>query len=209
VNQALLSFFNQHYAPGRVGLLGQDDLKGTLIRAAEASLTTDGRPSRWSHTFLFGERRRDGRTDGSIYIFESDLSVSVRDWEVQNGAMESRVVKWCLDDVSHGCVLGMDLTPAETAPLLTQALAYAYDEDHHLRYPVGELFGTLWAILTRRLSQKNIFTEQYAVQCAGFVRLCYQAIGKDPVTGPVDLTNTSPESFYRSRAFTFRQEWHR
>ena len=206
MNAPLLAFFRQHYAPGRVGLIGQDDLKGTLIRAAESGLTPDGKPSKWSHTFLMGERRPDGRSDGSIYIFESDLHVSVQDWEVQNGAMESRIVKWCLDDVSHGCVLGMHLSPTEATQLITKGLEYAYD-DQRLRYPVGELFGTLWAIVTHRLSKKNIFDEKYAVQCATFVRMCYQAIGHDPVTGPVDLTNTSPESFYQSSLFTFRQEW--
>jgi hypothetical protein len=208
MNDALRAFFDHHYAPGRIALIGQDDLKGTLIRNAEAGLTPDGRPSLWSHSFVLGERRPDGRTDGSLYIFESDLHVSVRDWQVQNGAMESRVVKWCLDNVSHGCVLGLDLTPAETTKLLTTALGYAYDEDH-LRYPIGELFGALWAILTHRLSQRNIFDDRHAVQCATFVRMCYQAIGHDPVTGPVDLTNTSPEAFYQSTLFTFRKEWHR
>ncbi len=208
MNQALLSFFNQHYAPGRVGLIGQDDLKGRLIRDAEAGITPDHKPSKWSHTFLLAERRADGRNDGRIYIFESDLRVSVDDWEVQNGVMESRLVKWCLDNVSHGCVLGMNLSTAETTELLTQALSYAYDEEH-LRYPVGELFGTLWAIITRRLAKKNIFDDKHAVQCATFVRMCYQAIGQDPVTGAVHLTNTSPESFYQSQVFTFRKEWHR
>src|SRR2546422_507687 len=81
--------------------------------------------------------------------------------------------------------------------------------DLHLRYPVGELFGTLWAIITRRLAKKNIFDDKHAVQCATFVRMCYQAIGHDPVTGAVHLTNTSPESFYQSQLFTFRKEWHR
>lgn len=208
MNTALLDFFRSHYQPGCVGLIGQDDLKGTLIRAAEAGLTPDGQPSKWSHTFLFGGQRIDGRSDGSIYIFESDLRVSSRDWEVQNGVMESRLAKWCLDDVSHGCVLGMNLSTAETGTLLTTALGFAYD-DEHLRYPVGELFGTLWAIVTRRMNQRNIFDDRHAVQCATFVRMCYQAIGRDPAMGGADLTNTSPEAFYQSQSFTIRDEWHR
>src|SRR3989449_10893751 len=164
MNQALLSFFNQHYAPGRVGLIGQDDLKGRLIRDAEAGITPDHKPSKWSHTFLLAERRADGRNDGRIYIFESDLRVSVDDWEVQNGVMESRLVKWCLDNVSHGCVLGMNLSTAETTELLTQALSYAYDEEH-LRYPVCELFGTLWADRkSTRLNSSHGYIS-YAVFC--------------------------------------------
>src|SRR5439155_1639602 len=129
--------------------------------------------------------------DGNVYIFESDLRVSVKDWEVQNGVMEIRIVKWCLDDVSHGCVLGMDLTADLAQRLVTKGLEYAYDEDH-LGYPVGELFGTLWAIITHRMARRNIFDDKHAVQCATFVRMCYQAIGRDPVTGPVAISNTSP-----------------
>ncbi len=74
---------------------------------------------------------------------------------------------------------------------------------------MGELFGTLWASLTRRLDKKNIFDDKYAVQCATFVRMCYRDIGRDPLGAAVDLTNTSPEAFFRSDVFSFRQEWHR
>jgi hypothetical protein len=102
MNSQLLSFFRQHHAAGRVGLVGADDAVGSAIRAAEVGVTPDGKPSKWSHTFLMGHTRPDGRTDGSIYIFESDLSLSVQDWEVQNGVMKSRLVKWCRDEVSHG-----------------------------------------------------------------------------------------------------------
>jgi len=204
VNDALLQFFGDNHAPGRIGLIGATDVIGRLVRAGESGMTSDGKPSRWSHSFVLGERRADGQ----LYIYESDLRVSVTDWQVQNGAMESRLAKWCRDDIEHACVLGMGLTADESAALLRKALGYAYDEQH-LRYPVGELFGTIWATLTRRLDKKNVFDDKYAVQCATFVRMCYRDIGRDPLGTVVDLTNTSPEAFYRSDAFSFRNEWHR
>jgi hypothetical protein len=173
MNQALTDFFARHYAPGRVGLVGATDLIGSLIRKGQAGLTPHGKPSRWSHAFLLGERRDDGRSDGSTYIYESDLKVSVTDWQVKNGAMESRLT------------------------------------EQHLRYPVGELFGTLWAVLTRRLSKRNIFDDKHAVQCSTFVRMCYRHIGRDPLNDAVDLTHTNPEALYRSAAFDVREEWHR
>jgi hypothetical protein len=208
MNQALTDFFARHYAPGRVGLVGATDLIGSLIRKGQAGLTPHGKPSRWSHAFLLGERRDDGRSDGSTYIYESDLKVSVTDWQVKNGAMESRLTKWCRDDIEHACVLGMELAASERDRLIRQALQYAYDEQH-LRYPVGELFGTLWAVLTRRLSKRNIFDDKHAVQCSTFVRMCYRHIGRDPLNDAVDLTHTNPEALYRSAAFDVREEWHR
>jgi hypothetical protein len=84
----------------------------------------------------------------------------------------------------------------------------AYDVRY--RYAVAELFGTLWAILTKTLSRKNIFDTKFAIQCAMLVRMCYQAINKDPLTGMMDdLSNTSPERIYQSSLWTFKQEWQR
>jgi len=208
MSQSALEFFNTHPAVGSVCLIGANDAIGRLVRAGQAALTPNGQPSLWSHSFLMGERRGDGRSDGSLYMFESDLQVSVKNWEVQNGAMESRLAKWCGDPTEHACVLGMNLSAAESGQVVTKALEYAYAENH-LRYAVGELFGSLWAILTRQLNKKNVFDEKYAVQCATFVRMCYQAIGRDPLTGTIDLTHTSPEKLYQSPLFTIRQEWHR
>jgi hypothetical protein len=208
VNSNLVSFFNDNYGLGRVCLVGASDVIGWLIRNGQAGLTPDNKASLWSHTFLMGERRHDGRNDGSIYIYESDLHVSTVDWQVINGAQENRIVKWCRDDIEHACVLGTDLSPQEALSVSTKGLELAYDE-HHLRYPVGELFGTLWAIITRSLQKKNIFDEKYAVQCATLARMCYQSIGRDILTGAIDLTHTSPEKIYQSQVFTFRKEWHK
>jgi hypothetical protein len=210
MNPDLLAFFRRWYAPGRIGLVGATDAIGNLIRHGQAPLTPDRRPSRWSHSFILGEVRDDGRPGGSIFIFESDLHVSVHEWQVQNGAMESRLAKWCRDDVEHACVLGLDLSDEESQALIRKGLEFAYDyERTHLKYAVGQLFGTFWASLRRRLSKKNIFHEEYAVQCASFVRLCFQEIGKDPLADLIDPSHTSPEKLHQSRAFPFREEWHR
>jgi len=208
MSEQVLAFFNAHYAPGRVCLIGANDTIGWLIRNGQAKLTPDKKASLWSHAFLMGERRQDGRTDGSIYIFESDLYVNTSAWQVLNGVQENRIVKWCQDSTEHACVLGLDISPAEEMSLLMKALELAYDE-HHLRYPVGELFGTLWAILTNRLSKKNIFDDKFAVQCATFVRMCYEYINREIISGPIDLTHSSPEKIYQSQLFTFRREWHK
>jgi hypothetical protein len=206
MNQSVLKFFSQHYAPGRVCLIGSANPLYKLIRDGQSRLTKDGKPSRYNHTFLMGVQRQDGRDDGGLYIFESDIHVSVKEWEVRNGVMESRLTKWCLDDLEYAAVLGLELTDREADALIQRALWYAYDEEH-LIYPIGELFGTLWAILTGKLSKRNVFDDAHAVQCATFVRMCYRDIQREIVSSETDLTNTSPEVISQSPVFTFRQEW--
>jgi hypothetical protein len=208
MNAEVLYFFKANYAPGRICLIGSSNPIYKLIRDAQKEITKDGKPSKYNHAFLMGNVRNDGRDDGSIYIFESDLHVSVQDWEVKNGVMESRITKWCLDDLEYAAVLGLNLIQTETDALVEKGLWYAYDEEH-LRYPVGELFGTLWAILTHKLSQRNIFDQNHAVQCATFVRMCYQSIHQDFITSSTDASNTSPEEISQSSVFTFRKEWAR
>jgi len=206
MNTRVLDFFRENYAPGRVCLIGSTNPFYMPIREFQKGLTRDGKASKYNHSFLMGNTRNDRRDDKSVYIFESHLNVSVHDWQVQNGVMESRLVKWCMEDIEYATVLGMDLTQSEIDALLGHALWYAYDEQH-LRYAVGELFGNLWAILTHSLNKKNIFDREYAVQCATFVRMCYQNIGRDIITTGTDLTNTSPEEIAQSGVFTFRKEW--
>ena len=208
MNAEVLYFFKANYAPGRICLIGSSNPIYMLIRDAQKGITKDGKPSKYNHAFLMGNVRNDGRDDGNMYIYESDLHVSVKDWEVKNGVMESRITKWCLDDLEYAAVLGLNLTQAETDALVGKGLWYAYDEEH-LRYPVGELFGTLWAILTHKLSQRNIFDQKHAVQCATFVRMCYQSIHQDFITNSTDASNTSPEEISQSNVFTFRKEWAR
>ena len=118
MNAEVLYFFKANYAPGRICLIGSSNPIYMLIRDAQKGITKDGKPSKYNHAFLMGNVRNDGRDDGSMYIYESDLHVSVKDWEVKNGVMESRITKWCLDDLEYAAVLGLNLTQAETDALV-------------------------------------------------------------------------------------------
>lgn len=207
MNTAVLNFFRNNYVPGRICLVETNDIMGKLIRDAQGELTTDKKPSKWSHVFVMGSQRDDGMNDGSIYIFESDLHVSPVEFQVINGPQESRLVKWCRDSVEHACVLGIAMTDEEQKAVLRKGLGLA--DDDRMEYPVLELFGTLWAMLTNHLREKNIFNDRYAIQCATFARECYRAANKDPLPrSDASLSNTSPEKIYQSTLFTFRTEWH-
>jgi hypothetical protein len=205
MNTQVLDFIGTNYAPGRVCLIGSHDPMYELIRIGQSGLTPDKKPSKWNHTFLLGERRG---TKGEVFILESDIHFSLKELQFINGPQESKAEKWCLDSLDYACVLGMNLSQLEQQNLVDNGVDLVYDVRY--RYAVAELFGTLWAILTKTISRKNIFDKKYAVQCATLVRMCYQAIGKDPLSGMMDdLSNTSPERIYQSSLWTFRKEWQR
>lgn len=207
MNAQALDFLTRNYAAGRICLVGLTDAMYELIRIGQAKITKDGKPSKWNHTFLMGDRRGSPGKQ-TIYILESDIHFSWKKFSFVNGPQESPLDKWCKDTIEHACVLGMELTPPDQQKAIGKGLEIAYDERY--KYPVGELFGTLWAMLTNTLHKRNIFDEKYAIQCATFVRMCYQAIGKDPlVTSTDDLSNTSPERIWQSPGWTFRAEWSR
>ncbi|MBI5464860.1 MAG: hypothetical protein HY966_07920 [Ignavibacteriales bacterium] len=205
MNTDVLTFFELNYAPGRVCLVGSHDPLYELIRIAQSGLTIDGKPSKYNHAFLMSERRG---SEQKIFILESDIHFSAKEFQIINGPQESLLEKWCLDSLDYACVLGMDLAAGEQRKVIEQAVDLTYDVRR--RYPIAELFGTLWAIITKTMGKKNVFDDQYAIQCATMVRLCYQAINKDPLQGEIDdITNTSPERLAQSTRWTFRKEWKR
>ena len=102
----------------------------------------------------------------------------------------------------------MPMTAEEQRKVLAKASEIARDKRY--RYSVEGLFGTLWAMWTGRLHKRNIFDMKYAIHCSTYVRLCYQAIDRDPLAGSTDdISNTSPERLSQSPLFTMRHEWHR
>jgi hypothetical protein len=207
MNTDAFDFICKHYAPARICLVGLSDTMYELVRMGQSTITPDRARSRWNHAFLLGEQRGWfwwKRT----HIFESDFHFSFRQTQFINGPRESLLQKWCKDSIEHACVLGMPLTSAEEQKVLATASQIAHDKRY--RYPVEGLFGTLWAMRTGTLHKRNIFDLKYAVQCSSFVRMCYQAIGKDPLAESTDdISNTSPERISQSPLFTVRHEWHR
>jgi hypothetical protein len=207
MNKEAFDFIRKHYAPARVCLVGLSDPLFQLVRMGQSAITPDHARSKWNHAFLLGEQR-GWLWWKRTYILESDFHFSFRETQSIDGPLQSRLEKWSTDSIEHACVLGMSLTSGEEQKVLAKALEIAHDERY--RYPVRGLFGTLWAMVTRRLRRRNIFDMKYAIQCATYVRMCYQAIDKDPLAGSTDdISNTSPERLSQSPLFTVRHEWHR
>jgi hypothetical protein len=195
LNPKLLEFFTTHYKPGIIGLVGTRDTIGLAIRSAQSLITLDRKASLWSHCFLFGELRLDRRgphntQSKSPYIFESDLKVNVFKPQLKNGAQENWYGKWCREKVENAAVIDFTLSEDERDDILATALQLT---DEQVLYPIHELLGTWWSIITHQEWSPNPVDDPHAMYCSAFVRYCCKEAKKDFIGPEVSVSNTTPE----------------
>ena len=195
LNPKLLEFFTTHYKPGGIGIVGTRGTVGTAIREAQKALTTHGKASLWSHCFILGDLRFDRRGAGgsrskSPYLFESDLQVDVFKSQLRNGAQENWIGKHCREKVENAAVIDFGLSEDQRENILATALQLA---DEQVLYPIQELLGTWWAIITKRQWLPNPVDDPHAMYCSAFTRYCYKEAGRDFIGPEVSVSNTTPE----------------
>ena len=195
INTELLRFFTEHYKPGIIGIVGTKGTIGMAIREAQKAVTADGETSLWSHCFIFGDLRLDRRGQGgtksrSPYIFESDLKVDVFKPQLRNGAQENWIGKYCREKVENAGVIDFGLSDAERDNVLATTLQLV---DEQVLYPIHELLGTWWAIITKKEWLENPVDDPHAMYCSAFVSYCYKEAGVDFIGPEVSTSNTTPE----------------
>lgn len=200
VNFKLLQFFSDYYKPGAIGLVGSRDTIGVAIREAQREVTTGNSASLWSHCFIFGNLRLDRRGDRgaltrSPYLFESDLKVNAFKPQLRNGAQENWIGKWCNEGVENAAVIDLGLSDDEKDKILATSLQLV---DEQVLYPIQELLGTWWAIITKRQWMNNPLNDPHAMYCSSFVRHCYKEAGRDFIDGSVSVSNTTPEDIAKA-----------
>ena len=195
LNEKLLQFFRQYFRPGIIGLVGTKDMIGLAIREAQKPIALDGKASLWSHSFLLDDLRLDRRGPGnaksrSPYIFESDLKINLIKPQIRNGAQENWLGKWCVQNVENAALIDFALSEDQKDDVLATALQLV---DEQVLYPIQELLGTWWSIITGQQWLANPLDEPHAMYCSSFVRHCYREAGRDFMGPEVSLSNTTPE----------------
>jgi hypothetical protein len=195
IDQKLLDFFTDHYKSGIIGIVGTHGTIGMAIREAQGAVTLDGEASLWSHCFVFGDLRLDRRGEGgtrsrSPYIFESDLKVNAFKPQLRNGAQENWIGKYCRGKVENAAVIDFELSESQRDDVLSTALQLV---DEQVLYPIHELLGTWWAIITNRMWLPNPVDDSHAMYCSSFVRYCYNEAEADFLDRRVSISNTTPE----------------
>ncbi|HVP78523.1 MAG TPA: hypothetical protein VMV04_11570 [Thermodesulfobacteriota bacterium] len=200
LNPRLLDFFTSNYKPGVIGVVGTKGMIGMAIREAQSAVTVDKHPSLWSHCFILGDLRLDRRGQGghkskSPYLFESDLKVNLLKSQIRNGAQENWIGKYCQEDVENAAVVDFRLSEDQEEDVLATALQLV---DEQVLYPIHELLGTWWAIITKKRWLPNPVDDPHAMYCSAFARYCYKEAGRDFIGSEVSVSNTTPEDIARA-----------
>ena len=195
LNPKLLEFFTTNYKPGIIGIVGTKGTIGMAIREAQKAVTSDGKPSLWSHCFIFGDLRLDrrgpnGGKSKSPYLFESDLKVNLFKPQLRNGAQENWIGKHCREDVENAAAIDFGLSEDQKDNILATALQLV---DEQVLYPIHELLGTWWAIIAKKQWLPNPIDDPHAMYCSAFIRYCYKEAGRDFIGPEISVSNTTPE----------------
>ena len=183
-------FLEQFALPGRVGLCGGDTLIDRGIARAERHATPDGAWSRWTHAFVFGERR----SDGHLWIIESDMQV-LRG-HVQFGVQENRTTKYHDEKLySSLAILDFQLSPELVNRVLAEGLELV---SSRTRYSLREILGILIALRHPTLRPRgNLLDRDNAFFCSALVRHLFTKAGHDLTPG-LDVKHTAPENLFGS-----------
>ena len=186
-NRAFLEEFAQ---PGRIGLCGGDSLIDRGIARAERHATPDGQWSRWTHAFVFGERR----SDGHLWIIESDLQV-LRG-HLQFGVQENRTTKYHDEQLySSLAILDFQLPSEQVHRVVAAGLELV---SGRTRYSLREILGILIALRHPTLRPRgNLLDRDNAFFCSALVRHLFAKVGCDLTPG-LDVKHTAPEDLFRS-----------
>jgi hypothetical protein len=184
------AFLLAHAAPARIGLAGGSALVDRAIRKAQRLINAGG-DSAWSHAFLFGEQRSDGRW----WVLESDLDL--RHKHLRLGAQENRIDKYFdAAEWPNLAVLDFGLDAAATRAVLGSALDLLANAT---RYSLREIVGTLYALARPTLRERdNLLAREGSLYCSAFVQHCYATAGLQLAAG-IDAKNTTPHDIARTR----------
>ncbi len=184
------AFLEQFAQPGRVGLCGGDTLIDRGIARAERHATPDGQWSRWTHAFIFGERR----SDGHLWIIESDMQM-LRG-HVQFGVQENRTTKYHDEQLySSLAILDFQLPPEHVKRIVAEGLELV---SGRTRYSLREILGILIALRHPSLRGRgNLLDRDNAFFCSALVRHLFTKASYDLTPG-LDVKHTAPENLFRS-----------
>ena len=87
-------------------------------------------------------------------------------------------------------MIDFGLTDDQSDNVLSTALQLV---DEQVLYPIQELLGTWWAIITKKEWRPNPVDDPHAMYCSAFVRYCYEKAGADCLNQKVSISNTTPE----------------
>jgi hypothetical protein len=185
-----------------IGLLGQRDIPGVMLRNAQAVLRWDLRPSLWSHAFLISERR-GGKPAKKTKILE--VPMQPRDGSFprpeDNAVHETQLSFY--DDRrvdANVALLAVSMTDAEADAVSERSRDYNVDR---LRYNFWDTLGIWQSYLWASGGRQNPLREAIPIFSSAFIEMAFEAIHFD-ITPGASERNSAPEHIWNAALW-----WHK
>jgi hypothetical protein len=184
-----------------IGLIGQRDIPGVMLRNAQSVLRWDLRPSLWSHAFLIAEpvgEKFSSKTrilevplharDGSFprpednAVHETELRV------YENSRLDANVA-----------LLAVSMTDSDMDLVAKRARNYNVDR---LRYNFWETLGVWQSYLWASGGRQNPLREAVPIFSSAYIEMAFEAIQFD-ITPGASERNSAPEHIWNAALW-----WH-
>lgn len=180
-------FIEKYAVPGSIGLVSGTHFIDESIKKFQKKITSHGKPSMWSHAFIFNGIREDNKW----WILESDLEFYKKQTRV--GVQENRADKY-FDKAAfpHIAVLNFDLNKADQTKVIAEGLHLLAAKTE---YSIREIFGVLISLANKKRSEENYLARENSFFCSAFVQHCYHAVNID-LDENVSTKLLTPEEIY-------------
>jgi hypothetical protein len=186
-----------------IGLLGQRDLPGAVLRRAQAILRWDLRPSLWSHAFLIASDPSSGPDIGDTQLREVTMHSRGGTFPepAANAVTDARLADYRDARVdANAALLVVDMSEDDV-----KAVAHRAIDDVNLdrvRYDLWQALGVWQTFLWSAGAAPNPLREGFPVFSSSFVEYCYEGIGLDLSPGASER-NSAPEHLWNAALW-----WH-
>jgi len=182
-------FFEKFASPGAVGLVGGSALIDKGIKKAQKKITKNKQQSAFSHAFIIGEKRIDGKW----WVIESDLEIHTK--QVRLGVQENRLDKYYDDKMFPNlAILDFKLPVKACKAILTEGLDLVAARS---KYSLREIFGVLLSFTKEERKNENVFSQKNSFICSSLVQHCYNKAGIC-FDSEVSLKHITPEDIFNT-----------
>lgn len=184
-------FFEKHAGDGMVGLIGGTYFIDDTIKKVQRRITPDKKNSPFSHAFIIGEKRKDGKR----WIIESDLEFHTRQMKI--GVQENRIDKYFNEETfPNVAVLDFKMSREHTDLILKESLELVANR---AAYSIREALGILISFGNDvKRKTENKFSRENAFVCSTFVQHLYARTGIHFCRG-VSLSNITPDDIFNTQ----------
>ena len=183
-------FFEKYAGEGMVGLVGGTHFIDEGIKKAQRKITSDKKNSPFSHAFIIGEKRKDGKR----WIIESDFEFQKKQLRV--GAQENRIDKYFNEKAYPNlAVLDFKLSKQNGDLILKESLDLVAGR---ATYSLREIWGIMLSFGSEdKRKTENTFSRDNAFVCSTFVQHLYLKAGIQ-FNEQVSLNHVTPQDIYNT-----------